>query len=80
LSSVVPSNHRRTFSSKAKASSSLLARTQPAAHPTIVVFSPSPQHLQEEEVDVDLIPHQDIKIELTDRAAEVRCVLCMFDD
>lgn len=67
---VVTSNQRRLFSST-KLSSSVLGN-HPAAQPVIVVFSPSPGYMEEEELDVELIPSSDIKIELTDRAAEVR--------
>ncbi|KIM77502.1 hypothetical protein PILCRDRAFT_825276 [Piloderma croceum F 1598] len=68
LRSVVPSNHKRFFSSSSPSTSALASHH--TAHPTVVVFTPSPQHIEQEELDVDLIPPQDIKIELTDRAAE----------
>lgn len=44
------------------------------AQPIIVVFSPSPERMKEDELDVELIPPSEIRIELTDRAAEV----CIF--
>ena len=46
--------------------------TAAAAHPTVVLYSPSPESIEEEEIDVDVIPPNEIRIELTDRAAEVR--------
>ena len=49
-----------------------------ASHPTTVLFSPSPQYI-EQELDVEIVPTQDIKIELTDRAAEVRYGVVLVD-
>ena len=46
--------------------------TAAAAHPTVVLYSPSPESIEEEEIDVDVLPPSEIRIELTDRAAEVR--------
>lgn len=45
--------------------------TKPPAHPTVVLFSPSAEYLKKGELDVEVLPHQDIKLIITDRAAEV---------
>jgi len=68
LRNVVASNHRRSFTSS-KSSPSALA-SLPTAHPTTVLYSPSPQHLEQEDLDIEVIPPHDVQIELTDRAAE----------
>lgn len=39
--------------------------------PTIVLYSPSPEYIEKEELDVDLLPPEQVKLEITDRAAEV---------
>ncbi|KAF8220570.1 hypothetical protein L208DRAFT_744195 [Tricholoma matsutake] len=44
--------------------------TKPPAHPTVVLFSPSAEYLKKGELDVEVLPHQDIKLIITDRAAE----------
>jgi hypothetical protein len=40
-----------------------------------VSSAPTQDELQAQEVDVDVIPPEDVKLELTDRAAEVCLVL-----
>ncbi|KAJ7874780.1 hypothetical protein B0H14DRAFT_2717523 [Mycena olivaceomarginata] len=40
------------------------------AQPTVLLSSPSPEYLQQEEIDVDLLPPQEAHVILTDRAAE----------
>lgn len=62
-----PRNHTRPFTSARPS----LANGNLAAHPTSVLFTPSPQHIEAEDIDIDLIPPQDAKLDLTDRAAEV---------
>ncbi|KAF7362130.1 Fe-S-biosyn domain-containing protein [Mycena venus] len=42
----------------------------PPAQPTILLSSPSPEYLEQEEIDVELLPEQDAQIIITDRAAE----------
>ena len=66
LPAILASNHTRSFKSSSPFTSALASH--PTAHPTVVVL---PRHIEQEELDVDLIPPQDINIELTDRAAEV---------
>lgn len=46
--------------------------TQPPAQPTVLLVSPSPEYLEQEEIDVELLPPQQAQIIITDRAAEVR--------
>jgi hypothetical protein len=46
--------------------------TQPSAQPTVLLVSPSPEYLEQEEIDVELLPPQHAQIIITDRAAEVR--------
>ena len=45
--------------------------TKPAAHPTVVLSSPSPEYLAKEELDAEVLPQQDISLIITDRAAQV---------
>ena len=40
--------------------------------PTVVLCTPSPEYIEKEELDVDLLPPEQVKLEITDRAAEVR--------
>ncbi|KAJ7350349.1 hypothetical protein DFH08DRAFT_861152 [Mycena albidolilacea] len=40
------------------------------AQPTVLLSSPSPEYLEQEEIDVDLLPPQEAHVILTDRAAE----------
>jgi hypothetical protein len=42
------------------------------AKPTVVLTSPSLEYLKSEEIDVELIPKDHVKLVITDRAAEVR--------
>lgn len=42
------------------------------AQPTVVLCTPSPEYIEKEELDVDLLPPEQVKLEITDRAAEVR--------
>jgi hypothetical protein len=59
----------RTFSTTRSALAALASH--PPSQPSILVFSPSPAQIEEQELDVELIPPEDIKIEITERAAEV---------
>ncbi|KAH7927482.1 hypothetical protein BV22DRAFT_1060994 [Leucogyrophana mollusca] len=43
---------------------------QPRKEPTVLIVSPTPAQLQEEELDVEPIPPEDAHIDITDRAAE----------
>ncbi|CAA7259146.1 unnamed protein product [Cyclocybe aegerita] len=38
--------------------------------PTVVLFSPSKEYIEQEELDVELLPPEQVKLEITDRAAE----------
>jgi hypothetical protein len=42
-----------------------------AARAAILVYSPSPESLEEEELDVELLQPHDIKLRITEHAAEV---------
>ncbi|KAJ7782847.1 hypothetical protein B0H16DRAFT_1297595 [Mycena metata] len=44
--------------------------TPPPAQPTVLLFSPSPEYIEQEEIDVELLPPQEAQIVITDRAAE----------
>jgi len=50
------------------------AASIPKSHATVLT-SPTVKELEEGEVEVDLIPEDQIQLMLTDRAAEVRCPL-----
>ncbi|KAF5321945.1 hypothetical protein D9619_001493 [Psilocybe cf. subviscida] len=39
-------------------------------HPTEVLFAPSQEAIEKEELDVELLPPEQVKLEITDRAAE----------
>ena len=62
---VKPAHFYTSTSSKAALASEI------PAQPTIVLDTPSPEYLKEEELDVDLIPPEQVKLVITDRAAEV---------
>ena len=47
-----------------------LASSLPS-QPTVVLYQPTPADLAKEELDVDLLPPECVKLEITDRAAEV---------
>lgn len=36
-----------------------------------MISSPSPEYLEQEEIDVEVLTGDDVKLEITDRAAEV---------
>jgi hypothetical protein len=63
-----PYSSRFSTSSSSKAA---LAHDLPA-QPTILLDTPSADYIKEEELDVDLIPPEQVKLVITDRAAEVR--------
>ncbi|KAJ7647546.1 hypothetical protein FB45DRAFT_893721 [Roridomyces roridus] len=44
--------------------------TRPPAQPTVLLFSPSPEYIEQEEIDVELLPAQQAQMVVTDRAAE----------
>ncbi|KIM45060.1 hypothetical protein M413DRAFT_441713 [Hebeloma cylindrosporum] len=46
-----------------------LAASLPA-QPTVVLYTPSPEYIEKEELDVELLPPEQVKLEITDRAAE----------
>lgn len=39
--------------------------------PTVILFTPSQADIEKEELDVELLPPEQVKLEITDRAAEV---------
>ena len=47
--------------------------------PTVLLFTPTKQDLEKQELDVDLIPPEQVKLEITDRAAEVSVFLALHD-
>jgi hypothetical protein len=38
----------------------------------VVLQTPSPEYIEQEELDVELLPSEEVKLVITDRAAEVR--------
>jgi len=44
---------------------------KPPTHPTVLLSSPSSAYVQQEELDVELPPPENVKLVITDRAAEV---------
>lgn len=45
---------------------------QLSAKSTVVLQTPSPEYIEQEELDVELLPSEEVKLVITDRAAEVR--------
>jgi hypothetical protein len=43
-----------------------------------VLFAPSQEAIENEELDVELLPPEEVKLEITDRAAEVSSRDCYF--
>lgn len=60
---------QRSFRTTSLRSATLAA--QPHTQPTILRFSPSSQYIEQEELDVELPAPEDVKLVITDRAAEV---------
>jgi len=73
--SVPPRNPRLGITQRGLSATSrrhaALAPSLPA-QPTVVLCTPSPEYIKKEELDVDLLPPEQVKLEITDRAAEVR--------
>ena len=46
--------------------------SEPQMSPTVLLTSPSPESIEEQELDVELVPPQAVNIGITQRAAEVR--------
>ncbi|KAF5385836.1 hypothetical protein D9615_002332 [Tricholomella constricta] len=44
--------------------------THPEGKPTVILSSPSPEYIEQEEINVDLIPPEEVNLVITDRAAE----------
>ncbi|KDR75284.1 hypothetical protein GALMADRAFT_69637 [Galerina marginata CBS 339.88] len=62
--SIIQRNLSSTIPRKAALASSL------PTQPTVVLFTPSREDIEKEELDVDLTPPEQIKLEITDRAAQ----------
>lgn len=60
---------RRNFSATYLRRATLASQVQ--SKPTLLLSSPSPEYLEQEEIDVDLPPLEQVKLVITDRAAEV---------
>lgn len=43
------------------------------AQPTVILSAPSQEYIEKEELDVDLLPLEQVHLDITDRAAEVSC-------
>jgi len=50
--------------------------THAPSQPTVLLFSPSREYIDQEELDVDLLPPHEAKIIITDRAAEQLRAIC----
>lgn len=61
-------NHRRYFSSSRLSLAALAIH--PPSQPTVLLDMPSPEAIEQEELDVELIPKQEASVSITDRAAE----------
>jgi len=63
-----PTSSKRSISTTILRNAALA--TKPAAHPTVVLSTPSPEYLETEEPDTEVLPQKDIQLVITDRAAE----------
>ncbi|PFH52080.1 hypothetical protein AMATHDRAFT_94852, partial [Amanita thiersii Skay4041] len=63
-----PLQLRRSLIASLPTKATLASRTP--SHPTLLVQTPSPQYIAQEEIDVQLPPPEDVKLIITDRAAE----------
>lgn len=68
LQTLSPAAHRSLSTSVPRQAA--LASSLPAK-PTVLLSTPSQKNLEKEELDVDLIPPEQVKLDITDRAAEV---------
>ncbi|KAJ7572078.1 hypothetical protein C8J56DRAFT_809744 [Mycena floridula] len=66
-----PSRPERTLAISAVRRSAL----DPPAQQTVVLTTPSAKYLEDEELDVEILPSQDARITVTDRAAEQLCTI-----
>ena len=73
-----PSNNpayiQRNLSSTARRPAAL-APSLPAK-PTVVLATPSTDYIKKEELDVELLPPEQVKLDITDRAAEASPFIC----
>ena len=70
----IPTLHSRNNTAYIRSLSStpkrLAALASIPAKPTVVLATPSTDYIEKEELDVDLIPPEQVKLDITDRAAE----------
>lgn len=74
--STSPSLHtysRRTLSTTTPRYAALA--DQLPSKPTVVLQTPSPEYIEQEELDVEVLPPEQVKLVITDRAAEVGFLL-----
>lgn len=57
--------------SNSASSRAALASSLPA-EPTVILLQPTQADIEKEELDVELLPPEEVKLDITDRAAEVR--------
>ncbi|KAF9047382.1 hypothetical protein BJ165DRAFT_1403108 [Panaeolus papilionaceus] len=62
-------SHSRRWLSSSSSNYAALASKLPTK-PTVVLSTPSPGYIEAEEIDVELIPTDQVQLEITDRAAE----------
>ena len=62
------SNPSRNLSSTTKR---LAALASLPTKPTVVLATPSPDYIKKEELDVEILPPEQVKLDITDRAADV---------
>ena len=63
--------HLRRFTPITRLYLSTTSTSEPQPSPTILLTSPSPETIEEQELDVELVPPQAVNIGITQRAAEV---------
>lgn len=71
-------SHSRRWLSSSSSNYAALASKLPTK-PTVVLSTPSPGYIEAEEIDVELIPTDQVQLEITDRAAEVSTNLLVVD-
>lgn len=69
-SSLFPAARICAYSASAPRRTTTVTQHLPSS-PTILLSLPSTEYLEQEEIDVELLPPEDVQVIITDRAAEV---------
>lgn len=69
-------HHTISFPANARRYAALAGRLP--SKPIMILQTPSPDYIEQEELDVELLNPEEVKLVITDRAAEVRCTLSIY--